>query len=75
MQFKPETVGNVIRRLRVKRGLSQEVVSGLAGIARTHLTMIESGTKQPNVETRWKIANALNMLTSDLVRQIEEESK
>ncbi|MBQ8909457.1 MAG: helix-turn-helix transcriptional regulator [Oscillospiraceae bacterium] len=75
MQFKPETVGNVIRRLRVKRGLSQEVVSGLAGIARTHLTMIESGTKQPNFETLWKIANALNMLTSDLVRQIEEESK
>lgn len=75
MQFKPETVGNVIRRLRIKRGLSQEVVSGLAGIARTHLTMIECGSKQPNFETLWKIAIALNILPSDLVRQIEEESR
>ena len=75
MQFKPEAVGNVIRRIRIKRGLSQEVVSGLAGIARTHLTMIENGTKQANFETIWKIANALNILPSELVRQIEEDSK
>lgn len=63
----------VIRRVRRKRGLSQEVVSGLAGIARTHLTMIENGSKQPNLETVWKIALALNMQPSELVRQIEQE--
>ena len=73
MQFKSETIGAVIRRLRRKHGLSQEVVSGLAGIARTHLTMIENGTKQPNFETLWKIAYALNMPVSELVRLIEEE--
>ena len=73
MQFDYEVIGKVIRKLRKKRGLSQEVVSGLAGIARTHLTMIENGTKQPNLETLWRIAQALNMRTSDLIRLAEDE--
>lgn len=65
----------MIRRIRRKRGLSQEIVSGLAGIARTHLTMIENGSKQPNLETIWRIALALNMQPSELVKQIELEIK
>ncbi len=73
MAFQPDAVGIVIRKLRRKSGLSQEVVSGLAGIARTHLTMIENGTKQPNLETVWKIALALNMAPSELIQRIEEE--
>ena len=66
------TVGETIRRLRKEKGLSQEVLSGLAGIARTHLTMIESGTKQANFSTICKIANALDMKPSELVRKMEE---
>ncbi len=73
LQFSNEAVGRVIRKLRKKRGLSQEVVSGLAGIARTHLTMIENGTKQPNLETVWKIALALDMCPSELIRLVEQE--
>ncbi len=73
MQFKPESVGIAIRKLRRKRGLSQEVVSGLAGIARTHLTMIENGSKQPNLETVWKIAYALDISPSELMKLIEDE--
>lgn len=71
MQFDNHAVGQAIRDLRKKRGLSQDVLSGLAGIGRTHLTMIESGTKQPNFETIWKIAQALDMPASELVRLIE----
>lgn len=73
MQFDSAAVGRVIRRIRLRRGLSQEVVSGLAGIARTHLTMIENGSKQANLETVWKIALALDMQPSELIRQVEEE--
>jgi len=47
--------------------------SGFAGIARTHLTMIENGTKQANFETLWKIALALDIRPSELVARIEEE--
>ncbi len=73
MKFDNQTVGLVIRRLRKNKGLSQDVLSGFAGIARTHLTMIENGTKQPNFETIWKIAQALGMSPSELVQQIELE--
>lgn len=72
MQFNNKKVGETIRSLRIKKGLTQEVLSGLAGIARTHLTMIESGTKQPNFETIWKIALALEMNPSELVAEMEQ---
>ena len=70
MQFDSCVVGQTIRRK-----LSQDVLSGLAGIARTHLTMIENGSKQPNFETIWKIALALDLRPSELVSLIEKESK
>jgi len=73
LRFDNSAVGRCIRKLRKERGLSQDVLSGLAGIARTHLTMIENGDKQPNFETLWKIALALEMRPSELVASIEIE--
>lgn len=75
MPFDSKAVGITIRQLRIKRGLSQEVLSGFAEIARTHLTMIETGDKQPNFETLWKIAEALGIRPCELVEKIEENSK
>ena len=71
MQFDNLAIGQTIRSLRKEKGLSQDVLSGLAGIARTHLSMIENGSKQANFETIWRIALALDMLPSELVRKIE----
>ena len=73
MQFNNSAVGRTIRKLRNNKGISQDVLSGFAGIARTHLTMIENGDKQANFETLWKIANALNMRPSERVALIENE--
>ena len=73
MEFDNFAVGKAIRDLRKEKGLSQDVLSGFAGIARTHLTMIENGTKQANFETLWKIALALDIRPSELVARIEEE--
>lgn len=71
MQFDNSAVGKTIRVLRKEKGLSQDVLSGLAGIARTHLTMIENGSKQANFETLWRLATALGLRPSELVAQIE----
>ena len=68
-----KTVGIVIKRVREERGLSQEVVSGLADIGRTHLSAIERGTRKPTMETFFKIANAMDIDASDLLKQIESE--
>ena len=75
MQFSYETLGSTIRALRREKGITQEVLSGLAGIARTHLTMIENGSIHANIETVWKIAQGLEMPTSELFAHVEERQK
>ena len=73
MEYNYRITGLVIGRLRVQRGISQEVLSGLAGIARSHLAMIEGGTKNAGVGTLWRIAAALDMPLSELLRRVETE--
>lgn len=68
-----ELVGQVIQKKREQKKLSQEVVSGLAGIGRTHLSAIERGERKPTLETFFKIAEALNIRPSALMAEIEAE--
>ena len=68
-----ELVGQVIQRKREQKKLSQEVISGLAGIGRTHLSAIERGERKPTLETFFKIAEALNIRPSVLMAEIEAE--
>lgn len=42
-------VGQVIQRVREEKQMSQELVSGLAGIGRTHLSAIERGERQTHI--------------------------
>ena len=74
MLYNSKITGQIIGILRTRRGMSQEVLSGLAGISRSHLAMIENGRKKANVETLWRIAAALDMPLSDLIRMVEEET-
>ena len=68
-------VGDVIQKYREAKGLSQEVVSGLADIGRTHLSAIERGVRKPTLETLFKIADALNVKPSIIVKLIEEKNE
>lgn len=68
-------MGIVIRNERMKRGLSQEVLSGFACISRSHLAMIENGTINPTVETLWKISDALGIRLSELFAAVEKETE
>ena len=56
-----KSIGIIIRELRVKKGITQEQLSGLAALDRTHYSKIERGLRSPNVDTLFKIAFALNM--------------
>ena len=74
MPYNSKTFGIVISRLRVQKGLTQEKMSGLAGIARSHLAALEKGTKTVKMDTMWRIAEALEISPSELVRMNEKES-
>ena len=54
-------VGEAIAHCRKSKKVSQEVLSGLADIGRTHLSAIERGERKPTLETLFKISNALDL--------------
>ena len=75
IEFNNDAVGRVIRKIRKDKKLSQEVFSGFAGLARSHLAMIENGDKKANFETVWRIAVAFDMHPYELVKLIEDEAQ
>lgn len=66
-------VGKVIQSFREQKKQSQELVSGFAGIGRTHLSAIERGERKPTLDTFFKIADALGVKPSVIMAAIEEE--
>lgn len=65
-------VGSTIAELRKSKGMSQEVLSGLAGLDRTHYSKIERGLRSPTIDTLFKIAHALDMAPHEVVIAIEQ---
>ena len=64
-------IGSVIQSLRISKGLSQEVLSGLAGLDRTHYSKIERGLRSPTIDTLFKIASGLGMPPHEIIIAIE----
>lgn len=75
MPYNRKAFGIVISRLRTKKGMTQERMSGLAGIARSHLVELENGKKTVKLSTLWNIAYALDMKPSELIRLVEKEAE
>ena len=69
----PLKVGKTVAFFRNQKGLSQEVVSGLADIGRSHLSAIERGERKPTLETLYRICSALNIKMSTFILKSEEE--
>lgn len=54
-------VGMNIRVARIKRGISQEGLADMAGLARSTMGIVERGEQSPSLQTITKVANALDM--------------
>lgn len=77
MQF-----GEVIKMIRVKRGLKQKVLASDVGISQNYLSMIEGGKKTPSTDMIDKISKILSIsresliiMTSDIPIEFNEEDK
>ncbi len=68
----PIKVGKVIAFFRQQKGMSQEVLSGLADIGRSHLSAIERGERKPTLETLYRICSALDIKMSTVIMKLEE---
>jgi len=73
MQLNPELVGHVLAGFRERKGMTQEVLSGLANIGRSHLSAIECGERKPTLETFYRLSCALDVPMSTIAREIEKE--
>ena len=73
MPYERKAFGITISKLRLQKGLTQEQMSGLANIARSHLVALENGEKTVRLDTLWRIADALGIRPSELIRKTEEE--
>jgi len=65
-------VGKTVVFFRKQKGISQEVLSGLADIGRSHLSAIERGERKPTLETFYKICNALDVKMSTVISKLED---
>lgn len=60
-------VGDRIRQLRKKRGLSQEELGYKSDLHYTHIGSIERGEKNWSIDTLIKVARGLNISVNDLL--------
>ncbi len=64
-----QTVGQNLRRLRTRRGLSLERLAQVSSVSRSMLGQIELGQSAPTINVLWKIAQALEVPFSALLSE------
>ena len=68
-----ERFGSNLRRCRKKAGLSQEEAAIRASLHRTEIGLLERGERTPRIDTAIKLAGAVDVALSDLLKGIAWE--
>lgn len=64
--------GRTLRKLRRDKDLSQEALASEAGLSAKHVGEIERANKDPRLTTVMRLADALELPSADLFRQVDE---
>ncbi len=67
--------GNKVRERRKKLGLSQEALADIAGVHRTYIGMIERAEKNITLENIGKLAKALKVEISEILKKVGHEGR
>ena len=62
--------GETVRQERLKRGISQDTFADIVGVHRTYIGMIERAEKNLTLLNIQKIAKALNLSISELLKDL-----
>jgi transcriptional regulator with XRE-family HTH domain len=68
-----EAFGAIVRRLRTKRGLTQERLAELADLNVSYIGFLERGENVPTLTIVLNLARALGVHAADLVREVERK--
>ncbi len=66
-----QAVGEVLRALRRRKGLSQEALAHAAAMERNYVSLIELGRHSPSVRVIWKLCLALEVTPSAFLAAAE----
>ena len=69
------SVGENIKRIRKEKGLTQKQLGELCGLADSAIRRYENGGANPKIETKKKIANALEVPVEDIDPDLESLTK
>ena len=67
-----QAFGIVLRELRMKREISQEMLGFQTGYHRTFISLLERGLKGPSLRTVFKLAKALQVNPVEVVRLVSK---
>ena len=73
--MKTGSVGNAVQGARAKRGMTQQELADMAGLARQSIISIEKGRFLPTIENALRIAAALGVPVQDLFWLSKDGSK
>ncbi len=67
------TLASIVKKHRVEHNKSMFLISAEIGIARTMWGDLEKAIKDPQLSTLWRIAEALEIPLSELIKELEAE--
>jgi transcriptional regulator with XRE-family HTH domain len=73
MLTKSKAFGKALKKIRLKKKLTQEELSLEAQLARVYISELEYGKKIPSIETIFKLSKGLNIKCSKLMDLTEQE--
>ena len=73
MPIKTKAFGRALKKIRLKKKLTQEDLSLEAQLARVYISELEYGKKIPSIETIFKLSKGLNIKCSKLMDLTEQE--
>jgi len=73
MPSKTKAFGRALKKVRLKKKLTQEDLSLEAQLARVYISELEYGKKIPSIETIFKLSKGLNIKCSKLMDLTEQE--
>jgi transcriptional regulator with XRE-family HTH domain len=61
-------VGRNVRRIRERKGLTQEEFADLSGFSQQYISGLENGKRNPSIVSIYELSKALGVSHMDLVR-------
>ena len=66
VQEEPEVIGEKLKRLRLREGMTQAELARRAGLTRRTLSHIERNVTEPHMSTRFMLSEALGVPADEL---------